>query len=93
MRDDEFSTQHFVEALRAQATEDGLAGEYHPEEHVLWLASTRLLELEEIVNILDGDCAPSREALASLLTRLAGVLKHGKAHHIYTYVDDAKEDK
>jgi len=90
MKNDEFSTAFYVRALRERAREEGEAEEFNPREHTFWAAADRLEELDEIISILDGKREPSRELLASLLTRIAGVLQLGGMHHKYTYTNDEK---
>jgi hypothetical protein len=92
MLNDEWSTAWMVERLRDVAREEAEEGEFHPGEHTYWMIATRLAELEEIVNVLDGKGKPSPELVASLLTRIAGTLKWGEFHHKYTYNDSIDPD-
>lgn len=92
IRDEEFSTAFYCRALREQATEEALAGEFHREEHTLWCAANRLEDLEAVIECLDPEGNPSANKVAALLKRIAGSIEYGKAHHIYTYKDDEKED-
>jgi hypothetical protein len=87
MMNDEFSTEWMVNRLREVATEEAEEAEFHPGEHTYWMIATRLAELEQIVNVLDGEGKPSPELVASLLKRIAGTLQWGEFHHKYTYAE------
>lgn len=93
MRDDEFSSKFYADFLREKAKEEAKADDFgHPEEYTLWMAADRLEELEAVIECLDPEGNPSADKVASLLKRIAGSILHGKAHHIYTYTDDIKNE-
>ena len=93
IRDEEFSTAFYCRALREKAKEEAIEDDFgHPEEYTWWLAANRLEDLEAVIECLDPEGNPSANKVAALLKRIAGSIEYGKAHHIYTYKDDEKED-
>ena len=94
MKNDEFSSKFYADALREEAIKQAKEDDFgHPEEYTLWMAADRLEELEAVIECLDPEGNPSADKVASLLKRIAGSILHGKSHHIYTYKDDEKRDR
>jgi hypothetical protein len=63
------STEYIEECLRSRAKETAREGEYHPEEHILWIAADAI---NKLVAIVEG------EAPEVMLRRLADELERNK---------------
>ena len=65
---EQITNESLIEYLKERATEEAEEGEFHPEEHTLWITAERM---EELISLIAMDNVPERlHLIANMLASM-----------------------